>query len=526
MLGLCAALVLISLFRAVGLAAGPWLAVPLAAALSLPIAQLAFTLRHSPIRPGAPVFAGAACAIAAGIVLFTPDTSWDGMAYHFPSVLSIASGWNPLRGPSEIAPANLYPNGAWTLLAATGTLVGSLDGGRALKLLVLAISACLLSRLLSSWIERPRRRLLLTAAVIANPVVTAQLWTFYLDDLIYLLTLCSFCLCVEFLRNPRLQTVAPLSASVILLSLTKLYGAYYAGVAILAAIACVGFRPCLSAARLGVPALILTLALSGFIGWRPFVTGWAEGDLVGPLKGHPIRQEAPANLRHIPGPLAFPVSMASATGGRRAEPVQLKAPFTVTVRELYFMAAPDPRAGGFGPFYSGACLLALALWGGALGSWAWVANSLRVVLAGISVSAIILAGCMAFPVNWWARLVPIGWILPLVPVVIAERLCRADRGWWKWMSVALIALCLADGALALIGNAGRTLYRWWDVRSRVEMVFEDAAAIGLTPDPGGWMHMTVTYWIERLGYEVRLVEPGACGSAGLTWRRMQFCEAP
>jgi hypothetical protein len=107
--------------------------------------------------------------------------------------------------------------------------------------------------------------------------------------------------------------------------------------------------------------------------------------------------------------------------------------------------------------------------------------------------------------------------------LVAEILGRASRGWWKWLSVALIALCLADGALALIGNAGRTLYRWWDVRSRVEAALGGTAAIGLTPDPGGWMHITVSYWIELLGYEVRLVEPGACGSAALTWRRMQFC---
>ena len=528
LVGLAAALVLIGILRLFDLPNGLWLAGALATGL-LVSEGLAIALRpsraagHRPPIRGAILFAAASLAGALALA-FLPDTSWDGMSYHFPSVLRIASGWNPLLGPTDIVPANIYPNGAWTLLAAAGTLIGSLDGGRILKWLILAISARLLSRLLSSWIERTGWRRLLTLALVVNPVVTAQLWTFYLDDLVYLLSVCCFCLCIEFLRRPRWHTVLPLCASVLLLGLTKLYGVYYAGVAIVAAIACLGFRPHAAAARIGAPAVLILCAMLVFVGWRPFITGWAAGDLRALLGHHPIYEETPVNLRSLPYPLAFPVSIFSASGGRRAEPAHLKPPFLITPSEIYFMAAPDTRAGGFGPFYSGACVLSLLLWVEAFRLPTSNTASRRNVLAsGIAVGVVVLVACMAFPVNWWARMVPVGWVLPLLPVVVLEAAAGSRRGRRKLLGIGVVGLCLANASLAFVGNGGRTLYRWWDISYETAVATSGSTLVGLAPAPEGWMHVTVAHWLQEAGYDVRLLEPGGCREPALMWRRMQLC---
>lgn len=528
LIGLAAALVLIGILRLFDLPNSLWLAGALATGL-LVSEGLAIALRpncaveHRPPIRGAILFAAASLAGALALA-FLPDTSWDGMSYHFPSVLRIASGWNPLLGPTDIVPANIYPNGAWTLLAAAGTLIGSLDGGRILKWLILAISARLLSRLLSSWIERTGWRRLLTLVLIVNPVVTAQLWTFYLDDLVYLLTVCCFCLCMEFLRRPRWRAVLPLCASVLLLGLTKLYGLYYAGTAILAAIACLGFRPCAAAARIGAPAVLILCAMLVFVGWRPFITGWASGDLRALSARHPIYQEAPVNLRSRPYPLAFPISMFSASGGRRAEPAHLKPPFLVTPSEIYFMATPDTRVGGFGPFYSGAFALSLLLWIEALRlSTSNTASRRNALASGIAVGAVVLAACLAFPVNWWARLVPIGWVLPLLPVVVLEAAAGSPKGRRNLLSIGVVGLCLANASLAFVGNGGRTLYRWWDLGGELAVAASGSTLVGLAPAPEGWMHVTVARWLREEGYDVRLLEPGGCREPALMWRRMQVC---
>jgi hypothetical protein len=195
LMGLAASLILVGLLRPLHITSRPSLALALLAGLCIPAVCGAWLVSTMPRRqlPKRAIAAVAASLITALALAHVPDTSWDGMAYHFPSVMRIAAGWNPWLGPTDVAPANLYPNGAWTLMAAAGLLLGSLDAGRIVKLMVLVAAAALVLRLLFVWIERPQSRRLLTFAVVANPVVMAQIWTFYLDDLIYLLTLCCFC---------------------------------------------------------------------------------------------------------------------------------------------------------------------------------------------------------------------------------------------------------------------------------------------------------------------------------------------
>ena len=108
---------------------------------------------------------------------------------------------------------------------------------------------------------------------------------------------------------------------------------------------------------------------------------------------------------NLPRPVLFAASAFSMTEGS-PEKINLKPPFWTTRREIRIFEDlfPDPRAGGFGPFYSTALLLAGLGCLGLLAAGKWkYAPGWFLVLASF--------GSSYFSQIWWARWTPQNWLL-------------------------------------------------------------------------------------------------------------------
>jgi hypothetical protein len=122
--------------------------------------------------------------------------------------------------------------------------------------------------------------------------------------------------------------------------------------------------------------------------------------------------------------------------GRNAS---LMWPFTARPGDLYAYKYHETRVAGFGPFFSGGLLLALAL-----GLWLLIPRSpLRwplLVLSGAIVASLLVSVHL-----WWPRYGPQLWLLPLVPMVLAFAAGRSR--WQVGATWALWALLLANAGI-------------------------------------------------------------------------------
>jgi hypothetical protein len=374
------------------------------------------------------------------------DTSWDGTSYHLPALLAIAGGWNPVFAPSDIIPVNLQANGLWTVEAALYAMTGSVEGAKGLNFLFVA--AALLT-LVPAWTELRRRslsalELAFAYAIVANPVALGQLFTFHVDGSVYeigIVLLSAVLLSRSAYRRAALGLTA---ASIILVTGAKLTGIYYGAVVpVIAALA--GWKQGAFSPRLA--ALVLgTLALGVVaIGFRPYVINLRDyGHLVELGSGGDVHR--PSAFAGLAPPAMLAASLLSRT---ELYPFpQLKWPGTVTRRELVSMGTPDPRIGGFGPFFALETIVAVSVAGAATAmrrGHGFADPAFAIALGLFAITAI-------FPEPWSARFAPFFWGVPIFFMLGAARLSALTR----WGAMVVLALALINGGVALAGNLART----------------------------------------------------------------------
>jgi 4-amino-4-deoxy-L-arabinose transferase-like glycosyltransferase len=138
--------------------------------------------------------------------------------------------------------------------------------------------------------------------------------------------------------------------------------------------------------------------------------------------------------------------LAYATFGRpgnapyRNEPnAQLMWPFAARTTDLFYYRYHETRLAGFGPYFSGALIIGLGLWGFLLfqrgrARWAATLVVLTIVLS-LSISLHL----------WWPRYGPQLWLLPAVPALFA--IWQSQSGWAVRVSWALLALLAVNAAI-------------------------------------------------------------------------------
>ncbi|MCG8360776.1 MAG: hypothetical protein MI920_34885 [Kiloniellales bacterium] len=460
-------------------------------------------------------------AVLGGLFLFAAlisalfyDTSWDGTSYHLPAILEMARGWNPLEERGEVFWANLYPHGIWLLQQTAGQLFGSFEVTKVFQVVFAGIA---LISLLAWWRVETNEpldplRLALIYLIALNPIVTAQVQSFYVDAPLYALSITMISQLFLAHRTGRREHLVAAACACVLLMGSKFSGPYYAGMIALM------FGAYLLWCRVPLRRWIVTLGLAGVlgaavVGFHPFVSQPLETGTYELMDRKELRKTTvslgPNNALKMPGPVQLAVSLFSRTRSYPGMDADLKLPLTVSLGEIRWMGTPDVRVAGFGPFFSAAMLGAAGLFLVAL--WRRRRDGRRAPLYVGFLVAVAMAtiASVFFPEPWQARWVPLVWAAPLLLLASIEPVLRSSRR----MTVALVIVLLLAGinsGLALAGNALRTAKQNWSLHSFI-WSYDPARPLTIVPVPYlNYFHKTLEHRFENAGLEVEFGEEDAC----------------
>jgi hypothetical protein len=311
-----------------------------------------------------------------------------------------------------------------------------------------------------------RRR---TAAVIAalvslNPVVVCQLASYLVDGLLISFLACYVAAVCRCFRRPSFLVHAVALASTVLCVNTKITGLVY-----LCFFCAAGGLYLLIRRRHLLPRYAAVQLASivlgvGVFGFNPYVTNTVNrGHPFYPWMGtaaHPSysqrgrdpneRVETPKNMVGRNRFVRFSYGLFGRPGAQPflgGADARFMWPFDIRWRDFHIFYFHEVRIAGFGPLFSGAFLIALALLGVAL-IRPGLPREVVVLLAGVVVASLLVGIHM-----WWARYGPQLWWLPIIAVVAA----LAVPGWRAihWAAWGLAALLLVDATLVGVAH-----FRW------------------------------------------------------------------
>jgi len=417
-----------------------------------------------------------------------PDSGWDAQMYHLPSVLRLLSGWRPMVAATDLTLSNHFPSGTWTILAGFDAIFG-FESGRAIgPILILAACGAVWTTFRKAGTAAAPCAVF-TIVLVANPVALSQFFTAYADGTLYELTLILICSLIMMLEDQGVATALLAGAAMILVCNTKLAGLFFAALAVATWGGLLLFRYGLTWTmvrdRHRQIALLVTAGLLavGFVGWRPYI--------VNVLEHHRVVYPPPAELGYKPGDAhQVPPNLHAAgrvrklaalffarTDRYQGRPFSFKVPGTVDWRELRMTT--DTRIGGFGPFFGAVTLVALA-------ALAWASfrrttprmlyrHRLEVLLG---LTAYGLLTTVLFPEPWWARFVPLAWVIPIGAAWIACTLRPSPL--MRACVTLVVALSVVDAAIAACSAARDGVLGAADINQKLERMLHDPEPVYLS----------------------------------------------
>jgi hypothetical protein len=379
------------------------------------------------------------CVAAAAVVcVYIYDVSSDGRGYHTDAVLAILQRINPIYrqipSPEPIF-VNHYPKATWYFAAFVVRFFRVYQLGKIYNFLLMV--ACLAYA--RSFFQRQGLHGLfgdlLAVATAFSPVVVAQLTTFYLDSALGSLVSLVILSAVNMLYRPERfdRVVFALCAS--LLIGVKFTGLVYvvaiSGILLLLRVLKIREPRTFGAVRLvaidSFTVAGVLLAGTLILGFNPYVTNKQQGF-------HPLYPAYPFNAVPIMARnngLLIPLEIRGQSFSRahmlllsllsrsevRDVPLTLKIPFSVTVREIRSMGAPDPRMAGWGVFFSGVTICSLTLF---LFTRAWRDSAPWLLVLVMTVASFALN-----PMSWVARYAP---QIALIPIFLVAPVLRVAVG--------------------------------------------------------------------------------------------------
>jgi hypothetical protein len=340
------------------------------------------------------------------------DFSWDGMTSRGITVRNLMKGDPAL---------NAYPFGH-VLAGFLAHITGSWQGGKGINLTLIWICFCFVLPTLHALSFSGWRLWFLSVVTTLNPVAVYQISCFQIDGHVASLITCLLFSMLKLLAlGPiRLDGVVALVVAFIALAASKTSGVFYAiimdGIFLLF-LAGVS-RRWKSVLLLFVVAISVSWPLGVYIrsigqyaplsmDYLKTVTGTGSGH---GYSGGASEMAAMQNMDRIQ---QFASSTFSQTEISATE-LHLKFPFELGRRELrvFEELTPDPRGGGFGPWYGTAILFA------GLGCLLLVLNGQATYWPGWFLFLATAASSIGSQV-WWARWTPQNWLLLIAMLMTA-----------------------------------------------------------------------------------------------------------
>ena len=459
-------LTLSTIFRVLRLTGAFWLSISFVVC-SLLLALVKYTERRSTLLPrSTPLIIIPMFLVLAYMSAQIQDYSVDGMGYHLPAISSLLDGWNPLFEASGRYWQDVYPNGAWTIGAVFGALIGSPEAAKALNWLTL-ISAFLL---VVSTIRRERKSFglvggVFSIAIVAQPTAL-QLMNFNMIDsaLYYCCVGLAFSLSLHIRHNTQGALVAAACFCGLLTSF-KTSGLYYAFIIcavlytlhILTETAC-RWTPMVRALRQQITSGMTIVACTLFslvvISFRPYFTNIQDHGSVLPERVvQTISTFRPENLIDAPAWTFWFHAVFGRTFHNHRAATELKSPFNVSSEELSLTSYIFSH-GGFGPFMGAIVVLSVTTF-----LVAYATKSLQsrenqkngAIFIHISVAFFL--GALLFSEGWFARYITVLWAVPflLLMSVLPPKLIDRNSE-IRLSSVVLATFAMTISALALFNS--------------------------------------------------------------------------
>ncbi len=455
-------------------------------------------------------FAGLAAAAALAFHQI-PDSGFDAQTYHLPSVLRLLNGWKPIIEPTDLPLLNYYPSGNWTILAGFDAIFG-FESGRAIGPVLMVAAGGAVWTILRRTGMAAVPRAIVTVLLVANPVAVSQIFTAYADGVLYELALILICSLLMMVEDRRPATTMLACAAVILVFNTKLAGLFFASLALATWGALLLFRFRSASAfmreRRSQLAMLIVAGLlaAGFVGWRPYVINLLEhhrlvyppADQLGYKPGS--GNQLPTNLStagRIPKLAALFFARTDIDGG----PVTFKVPGTFGSDELRM--SNDIRNGGFGPFFGAATVVALAalLWATVRRRCSRSSNR-QLIEAMLGLTVYGLMTTILFPEPWWARFVPLAWVIPIAAVSLAGTMRPQDM-FIQSCTIICMALSTLNVAIAAISAVRDGVRNAADIKQQLERMVRDQRPVYLSRGPIvnarlGDRHAAEDVWQRRI----------------------------
>lgn len=344
--------------------------------------------------------------------------------YQYRGFYLLQDGWNPWHDSflsSEDISVVGYTKGPWINAAAVYKLTGHIDQIKGFNLLLMAAAwlislASLLSfKRLSVWLA-----IFLASVFALNPVIVAQLFTFYVDGQFACLITILVCLVWKLADgfDPFVLLIAALTIIVTLnvkLSAVAVVAMIVAAEMVWLFIRRIAFWR-MTTFGLGFASVVGVLC----VGYNPYITNISTyGNPLYPATQWSFlygSSNLPENFASKNTVYKLILSTFSISDGRAKVASRLKLPFTFSSDEILVFRGPDTRIGGFGPLFGGAMLLAgVVVLGRVLTTpKPWLGEDQIILLGLVAVTASVLI----VPEAWWARYVPQFWLVPALVALL------------------------------------------------------------------------------------------------------------
>ncbi len=377
------------------------------------------------------------------------------------------SGTDRLTIPSpvsEIPAVNLkylninhFPKGIEIIEASVYKLSGHIETGKAVNGIFLCASFFLALSFLykTSPFSKPKKWVL-AGLICFNPIAITQLLSFCVDGAMSGVLLCIIvtgCLLFFQIHKPLLWLLGSLIIIACNIKYTSLAFSGIFCISLLLALIIqkkwAGFRSVLFV------CILSTLLGICCCGSNPYLTNLIrEHSVFYGLKetGKEIFLTTPPVLRDLNPVEKLFVSLASHTDSYPANDKSIaemvKIPFSFNKQELIHSNDPEVKFSAFGPWFSGALLIAFSVFLILLIRFNSAAIFKRVVYILLTISITIFL----MPYAWWGRFVPQTWLIPVTILSLSEYFYFRYSKILKWALYLSLGLNIAWAALAIIFN--------------------------------------------------------------------------
>jgi len=421
------------------------------------------------------------------------DISFDGQWYHQETIFRLHDKWNPVyqklavplsenvatdkevwcsgidnpvSNPTiTLKPSvnlkflniNHFPKGIEIIEASVYQLSNRIETGKAVNGIFLSASLFLaLSFLYKINLISTPKKWLLAILLSFNPIALTQLLSFCVDGVMACSLLCLIIMSCLLFRETNKYFLWLFGSLIVLTSNIKFTSLVFTGIfcagLLLALLIYKGKNQFKRVLFIGVFSGITGIFCCGF---HPFVTNFTnEGNVFYGLKEtqDELLVLTPPIFRNLNRFEKLFLSLASHTDSYSTNNNSisdiLKIPFTVNRKELANANDPEVKLSAFGPFFSGALLIAILIFFIALIRF----RKSTVFKQALAVLIIIAATIIIMPGSWWGRYVPQFWLLPVSILFMSEFFSFKTDRFLRSGLYLILGLNIAWASLAIIFN--------------------------------------------------------------------------